>query len=103
MIKLSVLYPNVPGGRFDLDYYRRHHLALLKARLGDACKGYVVCAGVSGLERDSAAPYVATCELLFDSREAFEQAFLPHGPAFRADHPNYTDIAPVRMVSEVVG
>lgn len=103
MIRLSVMYPNVPGGRFDLAYYLQHHLALLKERMGDACKGYCVCSGLSGLAPGSDAAYVATCDLLFDSREAFEQTFMPHAPEFRADNPNYTDIVPVRMLSEVVG
>src|SRR6185312_4185403 len=34
MIKVSVMYPNTPGGRFDHDYYRDKHMPLVKARLG---------------------------------------------------------------------
>jgi hypothetical protein len=26
MYKVSVMYPNQPGSRFDLDYYVRHHM-----------------------------------------------------------------------------
>ena len=28
MIKVSVMYPNAPGARFDHDYYRDKHLPL---------------------------------------------------------------------------
>ena len=29
MIKVSVMYPNRPGARFDHDYYRDKHLPLI--------------------------------------------------------------------------
>jgi hypothetical protein len=47
MIKVSVMYPNTPGGRFDHDYYRDKHMPLVKARMGDACKSYTVDKGIS--------------------------------------------------------
>jgi hypothetical protein len=31
MIKVSVIYPNKPGARFDHDYYRMKHLPSLRA------------------------------------------------------------------------
>src|SRR5215467_11736108 len=34
MIKVSVMYPNSPGARFDHEYYRDKHMPLLKARMG---------------------------------------------------------------------
>jgi len=34
MIKVSVMYPNRPGARFDHDYYRTNHLPLIKSRMG---------------------------------------------------------------------
>src|ERR1044072_1245577 len=40
MIKVSVMYPNTPGARFDHDYYRDKHMPLVKARMGAACKTY---------------------------------------------------------------
>ena len=48
MIKVSVMYPNTPGGRFDHDYYRDKHMPLVKARMGDACKSYTVDKGMAG-------------------------------------------------------
>ena len=45
MIKVSVMYPNTPGARFNHEYYRDKHMPLVKARLGDACKYYTVDKG----------------------------------------------------------
>ena len=42
MIKVSVMYPNKPGARFDHDYYRTKHLPLIKARMGAALKYYTI-------------------------------------------------------------
>ena len=48
MIKVSVMYPNTPGARFDHAYYRDKHMPLVKTRMGDACKYYTVDKGVAG-------------------------------------------------------
>src|SRR5881394_3175769 len=48
MIKVSVMYPNTPGARFNHEYYRDKHMPLVKARMGDACKSYTVDKGLAG-------------------------------------------------------
>ena len=101
MIKVSVMYPNTPGSRFDHDYYRDKHLPLLKARMGDACLYYTIDKGLSG-GADQSAPYVAMCHLYSESIEAFDSAFGPHAEEIIADIANYTDLKPIRQISEVV-
>lgn len=102
MIKLTVMYPTTAGAHFDHEYYRDKHLPLLAARLGDACKGYTISKGVSGGAPGTPPPFVAMCDVLFESLATFETAFAPHAREIRADIPNYTDISPVRQISEVV-
>jgi len=48
MIKVSVMYPNKEGARFDHQYYRDKHMPLVKTRMGDACKYYTVDKGLAG-------------------------------------------------------
>ena len=48
MIKVSVMYPNKEGARFDHAYYRDKHMPLVKAKMGDACKFYTVDKGLAG-------------------------------------------------------
>jgi uncharacterized protein (TIGR02118 family) len=102
MIKVSVMYPNTPGARFDHAYYRDKHMPMLKARMGDACKHYTVEAGLSGGAPGAPAPYVAMCHIFADSVEAFQAAFGPHAKEIMKDVPNYTDLRPVMQISEVV-
>lgn len=75
MIKVSVMYPNTPGARFDHDYYRDKHLPLLKARMGDACLYYTIDKAISGRTPDEPAPYVAMCHIFSESVEAFLGGF----------------------------
>ena len=35
MIKVSVMYPNTPGCRFDHAYYANNHTPLVKRKMGD--------------------------------------------------------------------
>ena len=101
MIKVSVLYPNEEGKKFDMDYYCNSHIPMVQQKLGAAVKGGAVDQGLSGAQPGSPATYVAMAHLLFDSVEAFQSAFGPHAEAIMADVPNYTDIQPVFQISEV--
>ena len=102
MVKVSVMYPNTPGARFDHAYYRDTHMPLVKQRMGDACRRYTVDRGIGGGEPGSSPSYVAMCHLFCDSVEAFQAGFGPHAKEIVADIANYTDLAPVMQISEVV-
>ena len=102
MIKVSVLYPQSPGTRFDHDYYRDKHMPLVKRLLGPALLRYTVDRGLAGGAPGTAAPFVAGCDLFFDSVEAFQAAFGPHMAEITGDLPHYTDREPVVQIYEVV-
>ncbi len=103
MIKMSVYYPADGGSRFDHHYYRTRHLPLIRERLGDACLRYEIDRGVAGGEAGSAPAFVAACHVYAPTLEAFREAFGPHRAEIVADVANYTDIAPIVQISEVVG
>ena len=42
------------------------------------------------------------CHIFANSVEAFQKSFGPHAKEIMGDIPNYTDIAPVMQISEVV-
>lgn len=101
MIKVSVLYPNTADSTFDMDYYVNSHIPMVQGKLGDACKGVAVEAGLAGGAPDAPAAYSAMGHLYFETVESFDAAFGPHAEAILADIPNYTNSAPVLQVSEV--
>lgn len=102
MIKVSVLYPNKPGVRFDIDYYCQQHMDIVRQCLGSACKGIAVDQGLASAEPNSRAPFVAMGHLYFDSLESFQQSFGPHAERIMGDLPNFTDSQPLVQISEVL-
>jgi len=102
MIKVSIMYPNGPGTRFDHDYYRNQHLPLIQRRMGAGLKYYAIDRGLTGATADAPAPYVAMCHLLCDSIEVYQSSFGPHAGEIRADIPRFTNVTPVRQICEVV-
>ena len=101
MIRVSVIYPNNPGGTFDMDYYLTKHMPMVGAKLKPALKAMTVDHGISGAlpGTDAANRVIAT--LSFDSAEAFQAAFIPHAAEIQGDIANYTNIVPTVQISEV--
>jgi uncharacterized protein (TIGR02118 family) len=102
MIKVSVMYLNTPGARFDFDYYCDKHLPLVKARLGAACKGCAVDKGLAGGEPGTPAIYVAIGHVFGESLEALQAAHEPHATEIMGDVPNFTDLTPIFQVNEML-
>ena len=102
MIKVSVMYPNTAGARFDHTYYRDKHMPLVKNRLGSACLYYSVDKGLAGGAPGAPPAFVGMCHIFSESAETFQQAFGPHAAEILGDIPNYTDLQPILQVSEVV-
>lgn len=101
MIRVSVMYPNGAGSHFDMAYYCKTHIPMTQRLLAPALKGVTVEQGIGGGAPGSLAPYLAIGHLQFDSVEAFEAAFTPHGQELMDDIPNYTNTQPVIQISEV--
>ena len=102
MIKVSVMYPNRPGVRFDHRYYRDKHLPLIQRRMGAGLKYYAIDRGVSGGTADSPALYVGMCHLMCESVESYHAAFDPYATELSRDVLNFTDAVPVVEISDMV-
>jgi uncharacterized protein (TIGR02118 family) len=102
MFKISVMYPNREGARFDIDYYRTKHMELVTRHLKPF--GLVrteVLKGISG-GGGQPAPYICIGSLYFETADGYEKGVAASGGAVRADIPKFTDITPIRQISEVV-
>lgn len=94
MIKLSVSYPSGEGTTFDHDYYAANHVPLCVDTFTPARTE--IDKGIDG-------PNVAGVHFYFESMDALQGAL--KSPAMGnviADVANYTNIAPVMQISEVV-
>ena len=100
MIRITVLYPNTRGSRFDLDYYVKKHCPMVLERMGESCKGFGVDQGVAGVLPPGVPAFRVTAWFLFDSIEAFDANFGTHADAIMADIPNYTDLQPIIQMGE---
>lgn len=101
MIKVSVMYPGGKGSNFNIDYYCKSHMPMVKQKLGAALKSMAVEQGLAGGEPGAPPTYLALGHLYFDSVDAFQAAFGPHAQSIMADIPNYTNTKPVIQISEV--
>lgn len=102
MTKVSVMYPNGNNKKFDMDYYVNKHLPMVGGLLGDSLKGATVEKGVSGAAPGSPALFAGMGNMYFDSVEDFGKAFGPNAEKIMEDLPNFTNIEPIILVSEVV-
>ena len=102
MIKVSVMYPNIPGARFDHAYYRDKHMPLVAERMGAACDHYTVDKGIAGGVPGMPATYAVICNIYSPTVDTFQAGFGPHIAEIMADIANYTDLVPVMQISEVM-
>jgi uncharacterized protein (TIGR02118 family) len=102
MIKVSVMYPNKTGVRFDHSYYRDKHLPLIESRMGATLSYYTIDKGLYGGPPGAPAAYVGMCHLMCDSVAAYEAGFGPHAEELTRDIRNFTDTTPIVQISEVV-
>ena len=95
MIRVTVSYPTNDTSTFDHDYYLAKHIPLVNSTWKPTATS--VDKGVNG-------PLAAAVHCTFENMDQFNAAMGDPGTgAVIADVANYTNIAPVIQVSEVVG
>jgi len=104
MVRVSILYPNKAGARFDFGYYTESHMPMSIRLLGahEGFRGVTVAEGFSGATPASPAPFIAMCCFDFESVKDFLCAFTPHAEVLQNDIAKYTDIAPIIQFNEVL-
>ena len=102
MIRVSVLYPNETGKRFDWDYYLNKHMVWAIQKLEPL--GLVkteIDKGVASREPGAPPPFLAQCHMYYNTIEDFQNC-IPVVEEGALDIPNYTDIEPVIQISEII-
>jgi len=98
---ITVLYPNKPGVRFDFDYYKNHHIPLIKRLYGKGIAKFELRRGVETPDK-SPVTYIATINIWIGSQKAFDEAAAKHAQELRDDVKNFTDEQPVIQTDEIV-
>ena len=94
MIRVSVLYPNSQGASFDMEYYLKTHLPMVRKTLGAALLKDEIWKGL-GAPGDQPATYQVVFHMYFESPESFNTAFAAHAETIMADIPKFTNVQPV--------
>ena len=102
MFRVSVMYPNQEGVRFNIDYYRTKHMKLVWSVMKPfGLFKAEVDRGLSG-GGNLSAPYICIGNLYFDSADGYDRGVAEKGSIIRGDIPNFTNATPVRQISEIL-
>ena len=102
MVKVAILYPNEEGKTFDMEYYATKHMPMVAGLFGDALKSMQIDKGISGRTPDEPIPFLAAGYFYFDTLADYQNAFGPNAEKILSDIPNYTNIQPTVLISEVI-
>ena len=102
LIKVSVMYPFAEGKTFNMEYYETKHMPIIAGFLGANLVQYTIEKGLSSGIPNQPLPYMAIGTFYVKSLADYQAAIRPNIDAIRADFANYTNTAPVILVSEVV-
>jgi len=102
VFRVSALYANVHGARFDFEYYRRSHFPMVLELLAPfGALSFEIDRGLAAADGGT-APFVAVGHLLVESAEHLTEGLAVHGSRMAADVTNFTDIAAQLQVSEII-
>ena len=99
-ITVTVMYPNTPGSKFDMDYYLGSHLDLVEKLWGPKLLSARAIKGVATPDPDTPPPYQIMAILELESIEDLQALIEESGAEVMGDIPNFTDITPTVQISE---
>ena len=102
LIKVSILYPYGEGKTFDFQYYKEKHMPMVAGYLGSNLVKYSIEKGLASGIPDTPLPYMAIGIFYIKNLDEYKAAITPNRETIRADFPNYTNISPIILVSEVI-
>jgi uncharacterized protein (TIGR02118 family) len=102
LIKITVMYPYAEGKTFNMEYYKTKHMPMVAGFLGSNLIKYTIEKGLASGIPNQPLPFMAIGTFYVKSLSDYQAAIGPNRDAIQADFPNYTNITPVILVSEVV-
>ena len=102
LTKVSILYPFAEGKTFDIAYYETKHMPMVAGFLGSNLVKYTIEKGLASGIPNTPLPFMAIGTFYVKNLSDYQAAIGPNIDAIRADFPNYTNVAPIILVSEVI-
>lgn len=102
LTKVSVMYPFEEGKTFNMEYYETKHMPMVAGFLGSNLVRYTIEKGVASGMPNSQLPFMAIGTFYIKDLGEYQAAIGPNRDAIRADFPNYTNVTPVILVSEII-
>jgi len=102
LIKISIMYPYAEGKTFNMEYYETKHVPMVAAFLGANLVKYTIEKGLASGIPNQPLPFMSIGSYYVKKLSDYQAAIGPNRSAIRADFPNFTNITPVILVSEVV-
>jgi uncharacterized protein (TIGR02118 family) len=97
---LTVLFPNGPGVKFDIDYYVNHHIPLILKLYGKSIRNYEVFQPETS-PNGPPPQFLAMANIWIADQKAFMQAGRDHAKDFAPDVPNFTNAKTMSMTNVV--
>jgi uncharacterized protein (TIGR02118 family) len=102
MYKISVMYPAQKDSNFDVDYYCTKHLGLVEKYMKPfGLIKFEIVKGISG-GGDSSPPFAYIGNMYFETLDGYEKAIAASKGVLRSDIPKFTNVTPIRQISEVL-
>ncbi len=102
LIKVSVMYPFAEGKTFNMEYYETKHMPMVAGFLGSNLVKYTIEKGFASGIPNTPLPFLAIGTFYVKNLSDYQAAIGPNRDSIRSDIPNYTNISPIILVSEIV-
>lgn len=100
---LTIVYPNTEGGKWDVDYYKAHHMPLIMKLYGTkAIKRFELRKGDKNMA--GAKPeFIGTVNIYIEDQKAFDAAGKLHTQTLRDDVPHFSSVFPNAFPTTIYG
>ena len=102
LIKVSIMYPFAEGKTFNMEYYETKHMPMVAGFLGSNLAKYTIEKGFASGIPNTPLPFIAIGTFYVKNLSDYQAAIGPNRDSIRSDIPNYTNISPIILVSEIV-
>jgi uncharacterized protein (TIGR02118 family) len=101
---LTILYKNGDEVRWDVEYYRTHHMPTIMKLYGpDAISRFELRKGDSGQAPGSNPAFIGSVGIYINQQAAFDAAGKQHGATLVKDVPNFSSVMPIAFPTIIYG